>query len=72
MPSVNETRLASYLAAEASILQAQESRSEGRTFRMADLAEVRAEIEKLQRAVNREKSGAGLNYALADLSGGCS
>lgn len=73
MPSVAETRLAAYLAAEAAILQAQEARSGDRTHRMAELDAVRKQIDLLQAQVSREQAraagGAGLNYAVADLSG---
>jgi hypothetical protein len=73
MPTVNETRLAAYLAAEVSILQAQEASGLGRTHRMAQLADVRAQIDRLQQQVSREQriaaGGTGLNYAVADLSG---
>lgn len=73
MPSVAETRLAAYLAAEAAILQAQEARSGDRTHRMAELSAVQKQITLLQVQVSREQAraagGAGLNYAVADLSG---
>lgn len=73
MPSVAETRLAAYLAAEAAILQAQEARSGDRTHRMAELSAVQKQITLLQAQVSREQAraagGAGLNYAVADLSG---
>lgn len=73
MPSVAETRLAAYLAAEAAILQAQEARSGDRTHRMAELSAVQKQIDLLQAQVSREQTraagGAGLNYAVADLSG---
>jgi len=70
-----QTRLDAYLAAELAILQAQEVRGDtGRAQRMADLAEVRAQIDKLQAQLNRETAAAintngGLNYAVANLSG---
>lgn len=74
MPSVAETRLAAYLAAEAAILQAQEARSGDRTHRMAELSAVQKQITLLQAQVSREQAraagGAGLNYAVADFSGG--
>lgn len=74
MPSVAETRLAAYLAAEAAILQAQEARSGDRTHRMAELSAVQKQITQLQAQVSREQAraagGAGLNYAVADFSGG--
>lgn len=74
MPTLTETRLAAYIAAEIAILQAQEVRGGDRTHRMAELDVVRKQIDALQRQVNREQSAAagnsGLNYAVADLSGG--
>lgn len=70
MPSVAETRLAAYLAAEAAILQAQEARSGDRSHRMAELTAVQKQIELLQAQVSRAASGGGLNYSLANLSGG--
>lgn len=74
MPSVTETRLNAYIAAEAAILQAQEARSGDRTHRMAELKDVRDQIDKLQRQLAREQAAGqgrgGLNYAVADLSGG--
>lgn len=73
MPTVNETRLAAYLAAEIAILKAQEVHSGDRSFRQAELREVRDQIDKLQLQVNREQSAAsgktGLNFSLANLSG---
>lgn len=73
MPSITETRLAAYLAAETAILQAQEARSGDRTHRMAELAEVRKAIDQLQAQLGREQArtagGGGLNYAVANLSG---
>lgn len=74
MPSVAETRLAAYLAAEAAILQAQEARSGDRAHRMAELSAVQQQITLLQSQVSREQAraagGSGLNYAVADFSGG--
>lgn len=71
VPSVTETRLSAYLAAEAAILQAQEIRGGDRAHRMTELSDVRDQIDRLQRQLVREQSGrGGLNYALADLSGG--
>ena len=73
MPSVAETRLAAYLAAEAAILQAQEARSGDRSHRMAELTAVQQQITLLQAQVSREQAraagGSGLNYAVANLSG---
>ena len=71
--TTTETRLAAYLAAEASILKAQEIRNGDRTFRQTELRDVRDQIDKLQRQVAREQAAAagrgGLNYSLANLSG---
>lgn len=68
-----QTRLDAYLAAELAILQAQEVSSEGRAQKMAALADVRAQIDKLTAQLNRENAAAsgngGLNYAVANLSG---
>lgn len=64
-----QTRLDAYLAAETAILQAQEVSSAGRAQKMAALQDVRAQIDKLQAQLNREQSGKGLNYAVANLSG---
>lgn len=73
MPSVTETRLASYLAAEAAILKAQEVRNGDRSFRQTELKDVRDQIDKLQRQLNRETAQAagqgGLSFAVANLSG---
>ncbi len=58
--STNSDRLARYIAAETAILEGQSVRHEsGRELTMADLSEVRDEIEKLQRAVARENAGGG-------------
>lgn len=69
-----QTRLDAYLAAELAILQAQEVSSEGRAQKMAALADVRDQIDKLTAQLNREQAAAagngGLNYAVANLSGG--
>lgn len=74
MPSVAETRLAAYLAAEAAILKAQEARGGDRTVRLAELESVRKQIDILQGQVAREQARAGgsgsLSFAVADLSGG--
>lgn len=68
-----QTRLDAYLAAEAATLLAQEVSSEGRAQKMASLADIRAQIDKLTAQLNREKATAagngGLNYAVANLSG---
>lgn len=71
--SVAETRLSAYLAAEAAILKAQEVRGGDSAHRMAELADVRDQIDKLQSQVNREQaraSGRGpFGVTLANLSG---
>lgn len=68
-----QTRLDAYLAAELAILQAQEIGFDGRSQKMAALADVRIQISKLQAQLNREQriaaGGGGLNFAVADLSG---
>lgn len=73
MSTVTETRLAAYLAAEISILKAQEIRNGDRAFKQTELADVRDQIDKLQRQVAREQASAagqrGLNFAVANLSG---
>lgn len=60
--TVASERLARYIAAETAILQGQEVRMEGpgghRMWRGADIAEIRAEIESLQRQVAAEQSAA--------------
>ena len=70
MPSVTETRLQAYLAAELEILQAQEVRGGDRSHRMTELDVVRQQIDKLQLQLSREQGRArgGLNYALADFT----
>lgn len=70
MPSVTQSRLDAYLAAERAILEAQEIRGGDRAHRMTELAEVRDQIDKLQRQLSREQGRArgGLNYALADFT----
>jgi hypothetical protein len=62
-------RLAAYLAAEAAILQAQSVGAGDRNLRRAELADVRAQIDILQRQLAREKTGGRPRIALADLSG---
>ncbi len=64
-----QTRLDAYLAAEDRILNAQEVRGGDRTFRMAELEEVRGTIARLERQVAREASGTKLRVSLANLSG---
>lgn len=63
-----QTRLDAFLAAEAKILEAQEVRGGDRTFRLADLQEVRRAIADLQRQLDREAAGGGLRFSVANLS----
>ncbi|GAB3755136.1 primosomal replication protein PriB/PriC domain protein [Lysobacter olei] len=58
MATVNEQRLTNYLAAEQKILLGQSYRMGDREVRRADLAEIRAEIARLQSLVAREKAQA--------------
>ena len=71
--SIAETRLAAYLAAEAAILKAQEVRGGDGTHRMAELKDVRDQIDRLQAQVNRESSRAAgqgsLSVKLANFGG---
>ena len=69
--TVNESRLQAYLAAEAQILSGQSVRFGDRYLQRADLAEVRAEIRRLERAVAAERNaGRGrAGYATADFGG---
>ncbi|MGL4576887.1 MAG: hypothetical protein ACRCV9_19020 [Burkholderiaceae bacterium] len=79
--SLASDRLARYIAAETLILSSQEARMDlgngsYRMLKMADLAEVRAEIETLQRKVAAENAATagtprigGLGFALVNLSG---
>ncbi|MBW7896530.1 MAG: hypothetical protein H3C27_15590 [Opitutaceae bacterium] len=70
MASIAETRLEAYYAAELAILSAQEARSGDSTRRMAELREVREQIDKLERQIGRQNAKrGGLNYAVANLSG---
>lgn len=75
MATVNETRLQAYLDAEAKILRAQSVRSGAGAqseVRRAELAEVRAEITRLQRLVAQERSAASgrrSGISQADLGG---
>lgn len=71
--STTQTRLNAYLASEAAILRAQEVRGGDRSYRAADLAEVRKGIKDLQAQLAREQESAAtgrrVSFALADLSG---
>ena len=71
MATINEQRLQLYLDAEASILKGQAVRLGERHVQKADLAEVRAEIARLQTLVGREQSaaaGRGGRFSQADFS----
>lgn len=70
MSSVTETRLTAYIAAEAAILQAQEVRGGDTAHRMTELADVRDQIDKLQRQIAREKRGSAVGFSVANLAGG--
>lgn len=63
-----QTRLDAYLSTELQILQAQEVRGGDRTYRMAELEEVRRAIADLERQVARESSTRGFRYSHANLS----
>jgi len=66
-----QTRLDNYLAAETRILKAQEVRGGDRTFRSADLDEVRQAIKDLQLQLARETAvgqGRGLRFSVANLN----
>lgn len=65
-----QTRLDAYLAAELEILQAQEVRGGDRTFRMAELEDVRKAIKDLQLQLSREAqpSARPMRYSVANLS----
>ena len=69
MPTINEERLELYRAAEVKILKGQSVRFGDRELRYADLKEIRAEIEKLQRAVAAERRGGRSGFATADFGG---
>lgn len=61
-----QDRLQLYLTAEAKILQAQEySFPSGRRVRKADLAEIRAEIRRLEERVTELTPGGGRVYQVA-------
>jgi len=65
-----QARLDKYLAAESAILEAQEIRGGDRTYRLAELQEVRQAIRDLERQVRRESAaGTGARFANAKLSG---
>lgn len=69
MGTVNQQRLDAYLAAEAKILGGQSVRFGERQLQRADLAEVRAEINRLQIAVSRERGGTRARFKQASFHG---
>jgi flagella basal body P-ring formation protein FlgA len=72
VPTITQTRLDAYLAAEAKILAGQSVRHGDRQLTMADLSEVRKEIATLQAAVRREEAaaaGRGGRFSQADFGG---
>ncbi|MGH8075639.1 MAG: primosomal replication protein PriB/PriC domain protein [Lysobacter sp.] len=70
MPTINATRLQTYLAAEANILAGQTVRFGDRELRRADLQWVQKQIGILQAAVNRENARyAGGPFSQADFGG---
>lgn len=76
MPTLAETRLAAYVAAEVEILKAQEVRgAEGRGHRMAELRDVQKQITSLRAQVAREQQRAAggdrLGGSVVNLSGEC-
>ncbi len=73
MPTANETRLQTYLDAEAKILGGQSVRFGDRQLQRADLEFVQKQIALLQVAVKREAAtaaGRGGRFSQADF-GGC-
>jgi len=71
VPTINQTRLTAYLAAELKILQGQSVRFGDRELRRADLAEIRKEIGLLQAIVAREGVGSRAGFKQANF-GDCS
>jgi hypothetical protein len=64
-----QERLNAYLATESEILAAQELRHGDRTFRLAELNEVRRAIKDLERQRARELAGGRMRFSVANLSG---
>lgn len=60
--------LAAYIAAETAILSGQEYRMGDRSLKLADLAEVRAERQRLELRVNSETRGGSARHQLASFS----
>ena len=72
MPTANQTRLDAYLAAEIKILGGQSVQFGERKLQLADLAEVRKEIARLQLLVageERTAAGRGGRFSQADFGG---
>lgn len=72
MATINESRLQTYLDAEAKILRGQSVRFGDRQLQMPDLAEVRREIAMLQAAISRAQAsagGRGGRFSQADFGG---
>ena len=72
--SDTRARLQLYLDAEAKILSGQLVRFGERSLQMADLAEVRATIDRLRAQAAREDAnaaGRGGRFSQADFGGGC-
>lgn len=63
-----ESRLIAYKEAELAILKGQEMRVGDRTWRRADLSEIRKAIKELESQVAREQSGSPFRYKLANLN----
>jgi hypothetical protein len=67
-----QTRLDAYLAAELEILSAQEMSKDGKSHRLTELKEVRAQIDVLERSLARkQRSEAGngsFAYAKANMN----
>lgn len=70
VPTINQTRLTLYLAAEEKILGGQNVRFGDRQLQRADLSEVRAEITRLQNLCARENAGSRAGFRQANF-GGC-
>lgn len=68
MPTINAQRLTAYLDAERKILAGQSVRYGDRQLTRADLAEVRAEINRLQVITVREANRGG-RFGQADFGG---
>lgn len=66
-----QTRLDAYLETEIAILQGQEVRHGDKTYRQADLAEVRIAIKQLQSQLAREEAssnGSKMRFSIANLN----